>query len=121
MISVMEQDEYVPPAPSSAWGRPPGPSAWQKFKKLLAPIGVVLALCLKFLAKLKFLLLPILKFVPLILKTGGSMLITIWVYAMVWGVWFAVGFVLLIFVHESGHLLAARRLGLKVGAPVFIP
>jgi Zn-dependent protease len=27
----------------------------------------------------------------------------------------------LIFVHECGHLLAARRLGLKVGAPVFIP
>jgi Zn-dependent protease len=29
--------------------------------------------------------------------------------------------VLLIFVHECGHLLAAKRLGLKVGAPVFIP
>src|SRR6185312_1002437 len=37
------------------------------------------------------------------------------------GLWFAVGFVLLIFVHETGHLLAARRLWLKVGAPVFIP
>jgi len=34
---------------------------------------------------------------------------------------FGVGFVLLIFVHECGHLLAARRIGLKVGAPVFIP
>ena len=34
---------------------------------------------------------------------------------------YALGFVLLIFVHECGHLLAARRLGLKVGAPVFIP
>ena len=40
---------------------------------------------------------------------------------MFWGAWFAVGFVLLIFVHECGHLLVARRLGLKVGAPVFIP
>src|SRR5207245_6225207 len=40
---------------------------------------------------------------------------------LTWGWWFAAGFVLLIFVHESGHLLAARRLGLKVGAPVFIP
>ena len=49
------------------------------------------------------------------------MILTIWVYAMIWGVWFAVGFVLLIFVHECGHLLAAKRLGLKVGAPVFIP
>ena len=49
------------------------------------------------------------------------MILTIGVYAMIWGVWFAVGFVLLIFVHECGHLLAAKRLGLKVGAPVFIP
>lgn len=49
------------------------------------------------------------------------MILTIGVYAMFWGVWFAVGFVLLIFVHETGHLLAAKRLGLKVGAPVFIP
>ena len=40
---------------------------------------------------------------------------------MFWGVWFAVGFVLLIFVHECGHLIAAKRIGLKVGAPVFIP
>src|SRR5260221_12736221 len=38
-----------------------------------------------------------------------------------WGVGFAVGFVFLIFVHECGHLIAARRIGLKVGAPVFIP
>jgi Zn-dependent protease len=29
--------------------------------------------------------------------------------------------VLLIFVHECGHLIAAKRIGLKVGAPVFIP
>jgi hypothetical protein len=75
----------------------------------------------QFFAKLKFIILPVLKFVPVILKTGGTMFITIWVYAMVWGVWFAVGFVLLIFVHECGHLLAARKCGLKVGAPVFIP
>jgi Zn-dependent protease len=58
---------------------------------------------------------------PVILKTGGTMLLSIGAYALAWGVWFAVGFVLLIFVHECGHLLAAKRLGLKVGAPVFIP
>jgi Zn-dependent protease len=49
------------------------------------------------------------------------MFLTIGVYAMFWGIWFAAGFVLLIFVHECGHLLAAKRLGLNVGAPVFIP
>ena len=64
---------------------------------------------------------PVLKFLPVILKTGGSMLLTVGVYAMTWGVWFAVGFVLLILIHECGHLLAAKRIGLKVGVPVFIP
>jgi len=94
-------------------GRPIEPTFWQKIKKFLGPIGVGFVVCFKFLAKLKF-LLPF-------LKTGGSMLVMIWVYAMFWGAWFAAGFVLLIFVHECGHLIAAKRIGLKVGAPVFIP
>ena len=34
---------------------------------------------------------------------------------------FAAGFVLLILVHEFGHLVAAKKCGLKVGAPIFIP
>jgi membrane-associated protease RseP (regulator of RpoE activity) len=34
---------------------------------------------------------------------------------------FALGFVLLIFVHEMGHNLAARAYGLKVSWPTFIP
>src|SRR5207244_9024722 len=49
------------------------------------------------------------------------MLLSIWAYSLYWGWQYAVGFVLLILVHECGHLLAAKRLGLKVGAPVFIP
>jgi Zn-dependent protease len=109
-----------PPPPPPTWGRPE-PSAWQKIKKLFAPLGIVGVLFLKFFAKLKFILLPALKYFPIILKTGGTMFLTIGVYAMFWGIWFAAGFVLLIFVHECGHLLAAKRLGLNVGAPVFIP
>lgn len=96
-------------------------SGWEKVKKALGPVGVAIAVCLKYLGSLKLFLLPALKFLPVLFKTGGSMLLTIWIYSMRWGVWFAVGFVLLIFVHECGHLLVARRLGLKVGAPVFIP
>ncbi|MBI3875881.1 MAG: site-2 protease family protein [Verrucomicrobia bacterium] len=84
-------------------------------------MGVVLVLIAKFAAKLKLILVPILKFVPVLLKTGGTMFLSVWVYAMTWGWWFALGFVLLLFVHECGHLIAARRVGLKVGAPVFIP
>jgi Zn-dependent protease len=103
------------------YGQPLEPTFGQKLKRFLGPIGVVLVAIAKFFAKLKFLILPVLKFLPLILKTGGTMLLSIWVYSMVWGVWFAVGFVLLIFVHECGHLLVAKRFRLKVGAPMFIP
>jgi Zn-dependent protease len=139
-LSAVDQNQIPPPPPPPpppVQSLPPAPApstayqgtestAWQKIKRALAPLGVVLLLIAKFFAKIKLLLLPVLKlpvlkFIPVILKTGGTMVLTIWVYAMYWGVWFAVGFVLLIFVHECGHLLAAKRIGLKVGAPVFIP
>jgi Zn-dependent protease len=96
---------------------PPKPEGGGRVKKALGPLAVLGAL----LAKFKALLLPALKFFPLIFKTGGTMLLSIGFYAMAWGWQFAVGFVLLIFVHECGHLIAAKRLGLRVGAPVFIP
>src|SRR4051812_40922647 len=104
------------PAPA-----PHKPSGGGAFKKALGPLGVIGVLIAKFFAKVKFILWPVLKFLPVILKTGGTMLLSIGAYALAWGVWFAVGFVLLIFVHECGHLLVAKKLGLKVGAPVFIP
>jgi Zn-dependent protease len=50
-----------------------------------------------------------------------SMLVMIWVYATQFGAWYAVGFVLLIAVHETGHMLAARGVGFKVSMPIFIP
>ena len=93
----------------------------EKIKKYLAPIGIVLLLLIKFGAKLKFLILPILKFFPMLLKTGGTMLFSIWAYSLFWGWKFAVGFVILILLHEFGHLIAARLFRLKVGLPVFIP
>ena len=56
-----------------------------------------------------------------IATTGGTMLLSIGVYALLFGWRYAVGFVLLIFIHELGHYIAARKRGLKVGAPTFIP
>lgn len=53
--------------------------------------------------------------------TGGTMLVSVVAYAFVFGWWYAVGFVLLILLHEMGHYIAARRRGLNVGAPTFIP
>lgn len=70
--------------------------------------------------KFLFLLLNFAKLGP-ILKTGGTMIISVFAYAWLFGWRYAVGFVLLIFVHELGHYVAARRAGLKVGTPTFIP
>src|ERR1700749_1450488 len=53
--------------------------------------------------------------------TGGSMIISVFAYALIFGWWYAVGFVLLIFVHEMGHFIAARQRGMNVGMPTFIP
>jgi Zn-dependent protease len=96
-------------------------SWWTRLKKALGPIAVVGVVIAKFLAKLKFFILPALKFLPILLKSGGTMLISIWAYALFFGWRFAVGFVLLMFVHECGHLIVARKFGLPVSAPVFIP
>ena len=96
-------------------------SSWTRLKKALGPLAVVGVVIAKFLAKLKFFLLPALKFLPILLKSGGTMLLMIWVYTMMWGWKFGVGFVLLLLVHECGHLIVAKKFGLKVGAPVFIP
>ena len=53
--------------------------------------------------------------------TGGSMLLSLLVYATIWGWPYAAGFVALLFAHEMGHYIAARQCGLNVGAPAFIP
>jgi Zn-dependent protease len=98
-----------------------GNTAWNRSKKALGPVAAALAVIAKLFAKLKLIVLPLLKFLPLLLKSGGTMLLMVWVYAEMWGWQFGVGFVLLLLVHECGHLLVAKKFGLKVSAPVFIP
>lgn len=56
-----------------------------------------------------------------VLLTCGTMVISIFAYSLVFGWYYALGFVLLIFFHEMGHFIAARLCGLKVGVPTFIP
>jgi Zn-dependent protease len=70
--------------------------------------------------KLLLLLFSGVKFGKL-LASGGSMLLSLVVYAFIFGWRYAAGFIALLFVHELGHYLAARQRGLNVGLPTFIP
>jgi Zn-dependent protease len=72
------------------------------------------------LIKALILLLTALKFGK-VLTVAGTMAISIVAYSFVFGWRYAIGFVLLILVHEMGHFLAARQRGLNVGVPTFIP
>ncbi|MGD9896873.1 MAG: site-2 protease family protein [Candidatus Methylacidiphilaceae bacterium] len=56
-----------------------------------------------------------------ILLMAGTMLLSVLTYGVVFGWPYAVGFVALLFAHEMGHYIAARRRGLAVGIPIFIP
>ncbi|GAC1324972.1 MAG: hypothetical protein NVSMB25_23010 [Thermoleophilaceae bacterium] len=78
-----------------------------------------IALIVKFAAKLKFLLLVLPK--VKLLTTSATMLVSIAAYSLLWGWRFALGFVLLLLVHEMGHVIQLRREGLPASAPMFIP
>jgi Zn-dependent protease len=56
-----------------------------------------------------------------IATSGGSMLLSVFLYSLIFGWGYAVGFIVLLFCHEFGHDLAARQRGLAVGLPTFIP
>jgi Zn-dependent protease len=104
----------LPPEPMSPPpGYAAGPETWrERLRKLFAPVIAAGAFLLKFgaiLLKLKF------------LTVIGTMGVSIAAYTLLWGWKFAVGFVLLIFVHEMGHALMLRRRGIKAGLPVFLP
>jgi Zn-dependent protease len=109
------------PQTTTEFAAPQRETLWSRVKKALAPLAVMGVMIAKFFAKLKFFILPALKFLPILLKSGGTMLLMIWVYTAMWGWKFGVGFVLLLLVHECGHLIVAKKFGLKVGAPVFSP
>ena len=110
----IQPEPYYPPAytPEPVERRP-----W--WKSALGALGAVGLLILKFAAKLKalLLLLPKLK----LFTTSASMLVSVGAYALIWGWKFAIGFVLLLLIHEMGHVLQARREGLDASAPLFIP
>ncbi len=104
------------PLPQPAPGRPSDERPRSTLKGKLGAAGAAL---LALLAKLKvlLLLLPKLK----LLTTAGTMVVSVLAYSTIWGIPFAAGFVVLLLVHEMGHVIALRREGIKASAPMFIP
>jgi Zn-dependent protease len=94
--------------------RPEG-GLWSVVKRLLAPLVAVGLLLVKF----KWILLALLK--VKFIGTALTMLLSVGAYALLFPVWFAVGFVVLIWIHEMGHVLQLKREGIKASAPMFIP
>jgi Zn-dependent protease len=111
MSTDLYPDPYAPPAPE--------PPRQSPLKRVGGAIVAAALLIFNFAAKLKGLLLLLPK--AKLLTTSGSMLVSIGAYALIWGWKFAVGFVLLLFVHEMGHVIQLRREGVPATAPMFIP
>lgn len=84
--------------------------------------GVIVSALAFLLFKAKSLLL-LLKALPAakFLLTSLSMLAMVWFEAQRSGIWFGVGFVLMILVHELGHGYAMKKRGVAAGWPIFIP
>jgi Zn-dependent protease len=100
---LAELSYYEPPEPVRHEPRFP------LLRKLAAPFLAIGALLAKFggvLIKFKFLF---------------SMFVSAAFYVWFGGWWFGLGLVFLLFVHEMGHVLEAKRQGLPVSAPLFIP
>lgn len=105
--------------PEPLWQQPPQTRPPSTLRRLFGPLLVAGALLVKFLGPLKGLLLALPKLK--LLTTSGSMLVSVAAYSLIWGWKFALGFVLLLLLHELGHVIQLRREGIEASAPMFIP
>lgn len=72
-------------------------------------LGTVLRIAILAVAKLKY------------LTVIGSMALSVVTYSLLWGWTFALGFVIVLFIHEMGHVLELKRSRIPASVPVFIP
>jgi Zn-dependent protease len=94
-------------------GAKPARSDAPAWRRGVVGVGAVLLLSL---GKLKFLLLGLTK-----LSTFVSMFAFFGVYWNLYGWPLAAGLVISIYIHEMGHVMEIKRLGLSAGAPLFVP
>jgi Zn-dependent protease len=120
----VSSDRWLPPAATEPPAVAPPPEEappWEEqkrgpLKRAGSAIVAVLVALAKF-GKIALLFVGKLK----ILTTSGTMLVSVAAYSLIWGWKFALGFVLLLLVHEMGHVIQLRREGIPASAPLFIP
>lgn len=112
-MELMQEPRVAPePATAEELDKERNRSRLKKLGGLLIPIALLAS-------KAKVIALAAVKIKAV--TTLGTMFVSIAAYAWAFGWPFAVGFVLLIFVHEMGHVIQLRREGVKASAPIFIP
>jgi Zn-dependent protease len=97
-----------------------------KGRKGARGVGGVLVALAVLAAKFKTIFAVLLSFkwlllAPKLLLSFGSIFLSLWFYATIFGWKFGIVFVAMIFVHEMGHLLTFRNFGIPVSLPYFIP
>jgi Zn-dependent protease len=107
-----QQTEIEPIHPGS--GREQG--LWKRIGGVAVAAGLLI---FNLGTKLKIVLLALPKLK--LFATSASMLVSIVAYQLIFGWAFSVGFVLLLLVHEMGHVIQLRREGIEASAPMFIP
>ena len=123
--ATLQPAPATPPAgaPGSTGDDPFGTHRRSRVQALRKRIGsmfaAIVALIAKFFTAIKglLLLLPKVK----LLTTTGTALVSVAAYSLFFGWEFAAGFVLLLFVHEMGHVFQLRREGISASTPMFIP
>jgi Zn-dependent protease len=129
-VSLHPPGSSLPGASLPAPAAPPGENPFGEPTRRRAPaqnmrkrigsaFAAIAALGVKFFAAIKggLLLLPKLK----LLTTSATALVSVAAYSIFFGWPLAAGFVVLLFIHEMGHVIALRREGIKASAPMFIP
>ena len=110
------QSPWLPaPSPAPAQHQWHSPTAPRQRREASGVVGGLVAALIAFL-KYGVVLLKFAKIGPTVI----SMIIAFGIYALFFGPWFAVGVVLLILVHEMGHVLFSRIEGVPMSLPVFL-
>lgn len=117
------QVEYLGPGYGPAG---PAPARWEGAPAADRPRGGGIGRIIGWLAPLLLLAATKFKWLLVIFKfkaftTFATMLVSVWAYALFFGLPFAVGLVALLFIHEMGHAIVLKRQGVKATAPLFIP